>query len=127
MFLRYPIWHMGSNGSHLSRSLHMKHLIIKVDVGSDLLQHGALWCSCQKQGLIDLQAPGSEGLQRPDPRAGCTTSSDQVRSDWTVQTLAFSIKLLLQLPQGLQETFQRTLSERAEMGCNLFFLCVFVS
>lgn len=103
MFLCNAVGHMGSDGAHLSRSLHMKHLIIEVDVRPDLLQHGALRCSCKEQSLVDLQAPGPEGLQRPDPRAGCATSCDQVCTDGTVQALAFSVKLFLELPQCLQK------------------------
>lgn len=112
MFLCNAVRHMGSNGAHLSRSFHMKHLVVEVDVRPDLLQHGALRCSCKEQGLVDLQAPGSECLQCPDPRAGCATSCDQICSNGTVQALAFSIKLFLELPQCFQEALQRTLPER---------------
>lgn len=112
MFLCNAVGHVGSDGAHLSRSFHVKHLIVKVDVRPDLLQHGALRCSCKEQGLVNLQAPGPECLQCPDPRAGCTSSCDQVCSDGTVKALAFSIELFLELPQCLQEAFQGTLSER---------------
>lgn len=111
MFLRDAVGHVGGDGAHLGRSLHVEHLIVKVDVRPDLLQHGALRSSRQEQGLVDLQAPGPERLQRPDPRAGCAASRDQVRPDGTVQALAFGVKLLLELPQCLQEALQRTLSE----------------
>lgn len=109
VFLCNAIWHMGSDGAHLSCSFHVKHLIIKVDVGPDLLQHGTLWCPCKEQGLIDLQTPGSERLQCPDPRAGSTSSCDQVCSDGTIKTLAFGVKLFLEFPQCLQKAFQGTL------------------
>lgn len=103
---------MGSDGAHLGRSLHVKHLIIEVDVGPDLLQHGALWRSREEQGLVDLQSPGPECLQRSDPGAGRATGCDQVRSDRTVQALAFGVELFLELPQCLQEALQGTLPER---------------
>lgn len=106
------VGHVGSDGAHLSRSFHVKHLIVKVDVWPDLLQHGALRCSCKEQGLVNLQTPGPECLQRPDPRAGCTSSCDQVCSDGTVKALAFSVELFLELPQCLQEALQGTLSAK---------------
>lgn len=112
MFLCNAVGHVGSDGAHLSRSFYVKHLIVKVDVRPDLLQHGAFRCSCKEQGLVNLQAPGPECLQRPDPRAGCTSSCDQVCSDGTVKALAFSIELFLELPQCLQEALKGTLSER---------------
>lgn len=103
MFLCNAIGHMGSDGAHLCCSLHMKHLIIKVDVRPYLLKHGALRCPCQEQGLVDLQTPGPEGLQRPNPGAGCATSCNQVGPDWTIQALAFGIELFLEFPKCLQE------------------------
>lgn len=112
MFLCNAIGHVGSDGAHLSRSLHVKHLIIKVDVRPNLLQHGALRRPCKEQGLVDLQAPGPECLQRPDPRAGRATCCDQVCSDGTVQALAFSVKLFLELPQCFQEALQGTLQRK---------------
>lgn len=127
VFLCNAVWHVGGDGAHLSCSLYMKHLIVKVDVRPDLLQHGALRCSGEEQGLVDLQSPGPECLQRPDPRAGCATSCDQVCSDGAVQALAFSVELFLELPQCLQEALQRTLPERkteydkAELGRQCLF------
>jgi len=114
MFLRDAVGHVGSDGAHLGRALHVKHLIVKVDVRPDLLQHGALGRPRQEQGLVDLQAPGPERLQRTDPRAGRAASRDQVRPDGTVQALAFGVKLLLELPQGLQEALQGTLPQMKE-------------
>lgn len=109
MFLRHAVGHVGGDGAHLGRALHVKHLIVEVDVGPDLLQHGALGRPRQEQGLVDLQAPGPERLQRPDPGAGRAASRDQVRSDGTVQALAFGVKLLLELPQSFQEALQGAL------------------
>lgn len=103
---------MGGNGTHLCCSLHMEHLIIKVDVRPNLLQHGALRCPCEEQGLIDLQAPGSERLQRPSSGARCAASCDQEGADGTVQAVAFGIELFLELPQRLQEALQRSLPDR---------------
>lgn len=97
------VGHVGSDGAHLGRSLHVKHLIVKVDVRPDFLQHGALRCPRQEQCLVDLQPPGPESLQGPDTRAGGAASRHQVGSDGTVETLSFSIKLFLELPQSLQE------------------------
>lgn len=97
------VGHVGSDGAHLGRSLHVKHLIIKVDVRPDLLQHGALRRPGQEQRLVDLQPPGPERLQGPDPRAGGAASRHQVGSDGTVEALSFGVKLFLELPQSLQE------------------------
>lgn len=115
MFLCNAIGHVGSDGAHLSRSFNVKHLIIKVDVRPDLLQHGALWSSSKEQGLIDLQAPGPERLQRPDSRAGSTPSRDQECPNGAVKTMAFGIKLFLKLPQSLQEALQWTLSRKKRL------------
>lgn len=101
MFLCNAIGNMCSDGTHLCRSLYVKHLIIEVDVWPYLLKHRALWCSCKEQGLIDLQPPGPKCLESPNPRTCCTTSCDQVGADRAVQTLAFSVKLFLELPQCL--------------------------
>lgn len=60
------VGHVGGDGAHLRRSFHVKHLIVKVDVGPDLLQHGALGGPRQEQSLVDLQPPGPERLQGPD-------------------------------------------------------------
>lgn len=114
VFLCNSVGHVGSDGPHLGRSFHVKHLIVKVDVRSDLLQHGALGCPCKEQGLVDLQAPGPEGLQCSDPRTGCASSSDQVCSDGAVESLAFGIELLLELSKGLQKALQGTLPEDRE-------------
>lgn len=110
--LRHAVGHVGGDGAHLRCAFHVKHLIVKVDVRPDFLQHGALGRSGQEQGLVDLQAPGPESFQRPDTGAGCAASSNQEGSDGAVQTLTFSVELLLKLPQRLQETFQRTLSKQ---------------
>lgn len=99
------VGHVGSDGAHLGRSLHVKHLVVKVDVRPDLLQHGALGGPRQEQRLVDLQAPGPEGLQGPDAGAGGAASSHQVGSDGTVEALSFGVELLLELPQSLQEAF----------------------
>lgn len=112
IFLCNAIGHMCSDGAHLRCSLHMKHLVVEVDVWPDLLQHGALRCPRQKQGLVDLQAPGPECLQRADPGAGCAASCHQKGPDGTVQPVAFGVKLFLELPQCLQEALQGTLQER---------------
>lgn len=112
MVLSDAVGHVGSDGAHLSRSLHVKHLIVKVDVRPDLLQHGALGGPRQEERLVDLQAPGPERLQGPDPGAGGAAGRHQVGPDGTVQPLSFGVELLLELPQSLQEAFQRTLSDR---------------
>lgn len=66
MVLSDAVGHVGGDGAHLGRSFHVKHLIVKVDVGPDLLQHGALRGPRQEQSLVDLQPPGPERLQGPD-------------------------------------------------------------
>lgn len=99
------VGHVGGDGAHLGRSLHVKHLIIKIDVGPDLLQHGALRRPRQEQRLVDLQPPGPERLQGPDTGAGGAASRHQVGPDGTVEPLSFSVKLFLELPQSLQEAF----------------------
>lgn len=110
---------VGGDGAHLSRSFHVEHLIVKVDVRPDLLQHGALRRPRQEQSLIDLQTPGPEGLQGPDPRAGGAASRHQVRADGTVEALPFGIELFLELPQRLQEAFKRTLPGRSHIYVTL--------
>lgn len=105
MVLCDAVGHVGGDGAHLGRSFHVKHLIVKVDVGPDLLQHGALRGPRQEQSLVDLQPPGPERLQGPDARAGGAASCHQVRADGTVETLSFGVKLFLELPQRLQEAF----------------------
>ena len=64
------VGHVGGDGAHLRRTLHVEHLVVEVDVGTDLLQHGALGGPGQEQGLVDLQAPGPQGLEGPDAGAG---------------------------------------------------------
>ena len=116
VFLSDAIRHMGGHGSHLGRSLNMEHLVVKVNVGPDLLQHGALGGPGQEQGLVRLQAPGPQGLQGPDPRAGCAAGRHQVSADGAVQTVTPGVELLLQLAQGLQEALQRALDHRRRQG-----------
>ena len=129
MFLCNAVGNVGSDGAHLCCSLHVKHLIVKVDVRPDLLQHGALWCAREEQRLVDLQTPGPERFQRSNPGARRASSCDQVGSDGTFQALSFSVKLFLELPQCLQEALQRTLQRRKadEIVCFLvkcFLLCI---
>lgn len=62
VFLCYAVRYVCSNSAHLHSSLYMEHLIIKVDVGSYFLQHGAFGGPGQKQGFICLQSPGTESL-----------------------------------------------------------------
>lgn len=112
VFLSNTIGHMCCNGAHFCSTFHMKHLVIKVYVRSYLLQHGPLWSSSQEQSLICLKAPGSEGLQSTDTRAGSRPCCHQVGADGAVKTMTFCIELLLQLSQSFQKTLKWTLEER---------------
>lgn len=103
MVLCDAVGHVGGDGAHLGRSLHVKHLIVKVDVRPDLLQHGALGCPRQEEGLVNLQPPGPQRLQGPDTGAGGAASRHQERADGTLEALAFGVELFLELPQRLQE------------------------
>jgi len=101
--------HVGRDGAHLRCALHVEHLVIEVDVGTDLLQHGALGGPSQEQGFVDLQAPGPQCLEGPDTRAGGAAGRHQVGPDGTVHAVALGVELLLELAKGLQEALQRAL------------------
>lgn len=60
------IGYVGSDGAHLRSPFHVEHLIVEVDVGPDLLQHGPLGGSGQEEGLICLQSPGTQRLECAD-------------------------------------------------------------
>lgn len=126
VFLRDAVGHVGSDGAHLGRSLHVKHLVIEVDVRSDLLQHGALGRPRQEQGLVDLQAPCAERLEGPDPGAGRAAGRDKVRSDRAVEPVPFGVELLLELPEGLQEALQGTLVENGGWSARLEYRTVYL-
>lgn len=109
-----PVGNMTRHCPKFSCSLHMKHLVIKENVGPDLLQHGAFGGPGQEESLVDLQTPRPQRLQRSGTRTGCAASRHQVGTDRAVHALTFAVELLLQLPQSLQEAFQRTLKTSGE-------------
>lgn len=104
VLLPYPIRHVCRYGSQFLSPLNVEHLVVKVDVWFDFLQHWAFRRPGHEQSLVDFQAPASESLQDTCPGAGGAAGRDQEGSDGTVQTLIFGVEFSLELPQNLQET-----------------------
>lgn len=111
VLLSDAIGHVSRYGSQLFGPLDVEHLIIKEDMGFDLLQQRPLWSPGQEKGLIDLQAPATQGLQDTSAGTGGAAGRDQEGSDGTVDALVFDVELSLEFPQSLQETLQRALRE----------------
>lgn len=109
VLLSYSIRDMCRYGSQFLGPLNVEHLVVEEDVRSYLLQQGPLWSPSKEEGLINFQAPVSEGLQDTSPRARSTARSDQEGSYRAINTLVLLIKFSLEVSKCLQETLQWTL------------------
>lgn len=109
VLLSNPVWDVCSYGSQLLGPFNVKHLVVEKDVRFDFLQEWPFRSSGQEEGLVDFQAPATEGFQDTGSWAGSAAGRYQECSDGTVHTLVLGVEFSLELPQSLQETLQRTL------------------